>query len=127
MRILNAIHGRLKRMAYRLLLPAVRSCRGWNGGKVASLAFFVGALIPTGLLAALFVWMPGRVIGRRVVRVLVANGLALALPAVVGGYAIAGGGLQIFDPGFLSYLLPQGLWTVAWLVILKRRENSAAF
>ena len=93
---------------------------------MTSLAFFVGALIPTGLLAALFVWMPGRFIGRRVVRVLVANGLALALPAVVGGYAVADGGWQSFDSGFLSYLLPQALWTVAWLLILQRRENSAA-
>ena len=40
MQNLNAIHGRLKRMAYRLLLPAVRSsCRCWNGGEGDAFGF----------------------------------------------------------------------------------------
>ena len=93
---------------------------------MTSLAFFVGALIPTGLLAALFVWMPGRFISRPFGRVLVANSLALVLSVVMGGYGIAEGGLPRFDLAFSSYFLPQALWIVAWLVILQRRESSAA-
>ena len=93
MRILNAIHGRLKRMAYRLLLPAVRSsCRCWNGGEGDVFGFLCRRSDTD--------WAVGGVIRL--------DARSLYWPA-----RCPRSGCE--------------WWTVAWLVILKRQKNYAAF
>jgi hypothetical protein len=88
------------------------------------MAFFLGTLILTGLLSAFFVWMPGRYIDQVIVRALVANVLALVASSVVAGYGWADGGPPKFEVAFTSYLLPQIVWTVVWLLILRARKSS---
>lgn len=86
------------------------------------LAFLVGALVPTGLLSALFVWVFGRFRLNIVARALGANVLALLVAIVIGAYGFADGGPPKFEAAFTNYLLPQIVWTVLWLFILRGRK-----
>jgi hypothetical protein len=68
--------------------------------------------------------MPGRYIDQIFVRAVVANVLALVACSVIAGYGWADGGPPKFEIAFSSYLLPQIVWTVVWLLILRGRKSS---
>jgi hypothetical protein len=82
---------------------------------MTSIGFLAGALIPTGVLALLFIWMPGRYIAAPVPRALLANALALAVATVIGAYGAADGGPPRFGEAFVTYLLPQAIWLAVWI------------
>ena len=88
------------------------------------IAFLLGAAIPTGALAALFIWMPGRYIKSILLRAVVANGLALVIATLIGGFGMADGGPPKFSGAFMGYWLPQAIWLVIWLIILKGRQTA---
>ena len=77
---------------------------------MADVAFLIGALIPTGVLAALFIWMPGRYVTSIVLRAGIANALALVGAALIGGMGMADGGPPKFDAALVAYALPQAIW-----------------
>lgn len=91
---------------------------------MATIAFLIGAMVPTGALAALFIWLPGRYVKSILWRAVMANALALAATTVIGGLGMADGGPAKFDVAFWSYLGPQAIWLVAWLFILKGQQSA---
>jgi hypothetical protein len=92
---------------------------------MVDIGFLLGALVPTGLLAALFVWLPGRYIKPIGARALVANVLALFVATLIGGYGLADGGPPRFDDAFFGYWLPQAIWLVVWILTLRDRQAKA--
>ena len=87
--------------------------------------YFLGALIPTGILSALLIWMPGRYFKQIIPRALVANGLALVAATVLVGYGMDDDAPARLQRAFLEFLAPQALWTVVWLIVLKGRQASS--
>lgn len=90
------------------------------------LASFIGGLVPTGLLSALFVWLSGKFLQSVTVRALGSNVLALIGCTIAGGFGFAHGGPPVFEAAFFRYLLPQLVWLAIWFFVLKGREARAA-
>ena len=91
---------------------------------MADIAFLVGALIPTGMLSALFIWMPGRYVTSIPLRAITANALALIGATLIGGLGMADGGSAKFIAAFWAYALPQAIWLAVWLIILNGRRKA---
>ena len=73
---------------------------------------FIFALIPTGLLSFLFVWLLRDVIKRRLARALVANSLSLLVLMTFTAFVLLADGRPNFGMAFLAFLIPQGIWTL---------------
>jgi hypothetical protein len=48
--------------------------------------------------------------------------MALVIATLIGGLGMADGGSPKFSNAFVGYLLPQAIWLVIWLFILKGRQ-----
>ena len=93
----------------------------------ASLAVpvFIFALVPTGLLSFLFVWLLRDIVKPRLARALVANSLSLLTLMVAAGFALATNGEPNLKEAFLGFFMPQGIWTLfAALPAVGRRSTS---
>lgn len=88
------------------------------------MAFFIGALVPAGIVTALLVWLTGRVLPHPATRAAVASIASLFVCTVVGAYGLADGGPPAFGAAFASYLLPQAVWAVVWLFVLVGRATA---
>ena len=73
---------------------------------------FLFALVPTGLLSFLFVWLLRDVVKRRLARALVANSLSLLALMTATGFILLADGRPNFGMAFLAFLIPQGIWTL---------------
>jgi len=91
-----------------------------------AIAFVLGGLFPTGILAALLVWSMGRITqSAPAIRASVANGSSLILCMLIVGFALDDGGLQALEAAFLAYFFPQAFWSVVWFFVLKGRSSAA--
>jgi len=93
----------------------------------ASLAVpvFIFALVPTGLLSFLFVWLLRDIVKPRLARALVANSLSLLTLTVAVGFALATDGEPNLREALLCFFMPQGIWTLfAALPAVARRSTS---
>jgi len=80
----------------------------------ASLAVpvFLFALVPTGLLSFLFVWLLRGIVKPRLARALVANSLSLLTLMVAVGFALPTNGEPNFKEALMCFFMPQGIWTL---------------
>lgn len=84
--------------------------------------FLLGALLPTGFLSRLFLWLLKRRDGG-VLKLLVANLASLAVAAVIGGFGLADGGPFAGTRALALYALPQAVWLLIDLVMYWRRNK----
>ena len=77
---------------------------------IMPISFMIGALIPTGVLTFLFLWLSKKLIASRLVGWLVANVLSLIIAIVVGAFNLADGGAPEFAEAFFGYIVPQIVW-----------------
>ena len=90
----------------------------------AAVPFFLFALVPTGLLSFLFLWLLRGVVKPRLARALVANSLSLLALMVAVGFALASDGQPNLKEAFMSCFVPQGIWTLfAALPAVSRRAT----
>lgn len=82
---------------------------------VSSVSFFIGALFPTYVLAAIFNWLL-RHHAAPIPRMMMANGLSLFVVTVVGGFGLASGKDPNFASAFASFALPQLIWLIVGIV-----------
>jgi hypothetical protein len=85
---------------------------------------FILALVPTGLLSFLFVWLLRDVIKPRLALALVANGISLLVLMAAIGFALIVDGRPNFGTAFLAFFIPQGIWTL--FAALPRAERSVS-
>jgi hypothetical protein len=93
----------------------------------ASLAVpvFIFALVPTGLLSFLFVWLLRDIVKPRLARALVANSLSLLTLTVASGFALVNNGEPDFQEALMGFFVPQGIWTLfAALPAVSRHSTS---
>jgi len=100
------------------------------GDSMTAIAFALGGLIPTGIIAALFVWVMGlftRLSAARkpVVRSAVANGASLVACMLVAVFGLGDRSLAAFGAVFVAYFPAQVVWFVVWFFVLKRRKGAA--
>ena len=87
--------------------------------------FFLFALVPTGLLSFLFVWLLRGIVKPRLARALVANSLSLMTLTVAGGFALATNGEPDLQEALMGFFMPQGIWTLfAALPAVGRHSTS---
>ena len=91
---------------------------------MVDIAFFVRSLVPTGILAAVFVWIIGRFVKPLFARAFIANAAALGVAVVIAGYGMANGRQPVFADALTTYALPQAIWLAVWIVILKSRAAA---
>lgn len=76
---------------------------------IYQIAFYVGALVPTGIVSRAFLygmksWDGG------VKRYLIANIASLGIVSWIGGMGMADGGAFAGIEALLAYIIPQALW-----------------
>ena len=87
--------------------------------------FFLFALVPSGLLSFLFVWLLRGIVKLRLARALVANSLSLLTLTVASGFALVNKGAPDFQEALMCFFMPQGIWTLfAALPAVGRRSTS---
>ena len=74
--------------------------------------FFLFALVPTGLLSFLFVWLLRGIVKPRLARSLVANSLSLLTLTVAVEFSLASNGEPNLKEALMCFFMPQGIWTL---------------
>lgn len=86
------------------------------------IAFWIGGLIPTGLLTFLSLWLLRKFVASRIAAWLIANVLSISIcTAVIGAFNLAEGAGPNFAAGFVAYLVPQLIWLVLSFFVSKGR------
>jgi hypothetical protein len=102
----------------------------WQGsnclGGDTNMAFWIGALIPTGAFTFLFFWLSKKVIALKVVGWLMANALSLVTCTALGAFGLADGGHPRVVESFAGYVVPQLIWLVVTGVILRGQIRKQA-
>ena len=87
--------------------------------------FFVFALVPTGAVSFLFVWLLRGIVKPRLSWARVANSLSLLSLTVVSGCALAITGERNLKVSLMCFFMPQGIWTLFdALPAVVRRSSS---
>jgi hypothetical protein len=73
---------------------------------------FILALVPTGLLSFLFVWLLRDIVKPRLARALVANSLSLLTLMTATAVLVLADGRSNFEVAYLAFFFPQGIWTL---------------
>ena len=91
---------------------------------MTTIAFFIGALVPTVLVSQLFLFVTRSWKEGGNIRLVVCHTVSLLLITFIGGMGMADGGAFAGAKALLAYAPAQAVWLVVNLVIARGRRSN---